>query len=308
MNRGIVFAGGTDWSVEFLNLLHKEGFNIIGVLAPPDSRKDRGQKVNVHELKTTAVKLDIPIFQPEKLSDPNFLQEFKKINPEIVVVVAYGKLFPKELLDIPDLGFVNFHPSLLPKLRGPSPIASAILEGYDETGISIMKLGEGMDNGPILMQEKVKINSRETAETLTRKLIDLGIKILPGTLNKYFTGEIIPKPQQNKGVSICKIIRKEDGKINWRNETAQQIDRKVRALNPQFKTFTFLNNNKRVNILESVGVDLEQKQPGIYKFTEENLIIGTKKGALLLSKLQVEGKKPISAEEFARGYPNGHFI
>lgn len=306
MNKRIVFAGGTDWSVEFLNTLIQEGFNIVGVLCPADSKKDRGQKLAVHALKTEADKKNIPVYQPDKLSDLNFLAEFKKTKPDLVVVAAYGKLFPKEILEIPPLGFINFHPSLLPKLRGPSPIQSAILEGFTETGVSIMKLGEGMDDGPILAQESISLDQLETTESLTVKLVQLGLKILPDVLKKYVHGEIVLKSQTQDSVTICKIIKKEEGRIDWANDPADQIDRKIRALNPQIKTFTFLNG-KRVNLLESVGTCNCTCKFGEYRILENKLAIGTKNNCVLIGKLQIEGKNPISAEDFLRGYPDGIF-
>ena len=307
MNKRIVFAGGTDWSVEFFTTLLEEGFKIVGVLTPEDNRQDRSQKNPAPALKIEAEKRKIPVYQPEKLSDPEFLKKFKTLQPDLVVAVAYGKLFPKNILEIPPLGFINFHPSLLPKLRGPSPIASAILEGHQDTGVSIMKLGEGMDDGPILAQKNVKIDLRETSETLTMKLVELGKKILPDVLKEYLDGRITLKPQIEKEATVCKMIQKEDGRINWQNETAEEIDRKIRALNPQFKTFTLLANNKRVNIVGSAGIAIEQMQPGSYKLIDKNLAVGTKKNILLINKLQVEGKKPISAEEFVRGYREDKF-
>jgi len=315
-SKRLIFAGGTDWSVEFIQVLLKKGFNIVGILSPPDNKKDRGQKLRTHLLKTEAKKLNISVLQPEKLNDPAFVREFKKIKPDLVVVVAYGKLFPKEILEIPPLGFVNFHPSLLPKLRGPSPIVTAILEGFEETGVSIIKLGEGMDDGPLLIQESVKIDPRETAATLNRKLINLGKKILPSLLEEYLSDKIVPKPQSKRGVTVCEIIKKEDGRIDWQKETAEQIDRKIRALNPQIKTFTFLKKNnqkKRVNILGSEGTSiitrLDVLPPGRYELVKSELAIGTKKNILLISKLQVEGKIPITAEEFVQGYgEDGYFL
>lgn len=288
---------------------------MVGILAPPDSKKGRGQDIQTHLLKKAARKLGVSVFQPEKLNNPNFLREFKKIKLDLVVVVAYGKLFPKEILDIPPLGFVNFHPSLLPKMRGPSPIASAILEGHEVSGVSIMKLGEGMDDGPILAQKAVRIDPRETSESLTRKLVNLGKKMLPETLKKYLvrTQHAVFLQQDNSKATYCRLLRKEDGHINWHEETAEQIDRKVRALNPQFKTFTFLKRNdqvKRANILETVGIyvgtghDPSQTKinPGQFKLSNGNLAIVANKDILLVSKLQVEGKNPISAEDFLRGY------
>jgi len=321
----LVFAGGTDWSVDFLETLLNEGFNVVGVLTPADRKKDRGQKVAANTLKAAAAKLNIPVLQPERLSDPDFLNKFKRFEPDLAVVVAYGKIFSKEILDIPPLGFINFHPSLLPKLRGPSPIASAILEGFSETGVSIMKLVEGMDDGPVLIQEKVKIDPRETTVTLTRKLVDLGKKILPKVLKKYLGLNVEThnyaslQKQDNTKATYCKIFKKEDGRIDWQKETAEQIDRKIRALNPQIKTFTFMKN-KRINILETQGFLVEPHnyaslpyynasllKTGEYKLSGENLAVKTKGDILLISELQVEGKKPTSAEEFFRGYGKGSF-
>jgi methionyl-tRNA formyltransferase len=308
MNKRIIFAGGTDWSVEFLETLLAEGFNVVGVLAPTDKRREREQKKTAHALKIAAEKKNIAVLQPEKLNDPNFLDKFKQLEPDLVVVVAYGKLFPQEILAIPPLGFINFHPSLLPQLRGPAPIICAILEGLEKTGISIMKLGEGMDDGPILFQQEVKIDPRETNETLTRKLVELGKKELPAVLKRYIEGKIIPQPQPEKGVTVCKLIKKEDGRIDWANETAEQIDRKIRALNPQFKTFNFLPDGRRVNILESAGISNLELPPGQYRLENNNLTVGTKSGALLISKIQLQGKNPITAGEFFRGYNKGVFV
>jgi len=328
MNEKIVFAGGTDWSVEFLDLLRKEGFSVIGVLTPPDSPKDRGLEVKINPLKLRAKKLNIPVWQPDKLDSPEFLAEFKKISPDLVVVVAYGKLFPPEILAIPPLGFINFHPSLLPKLRGPSPIQSAILEGFKETGVSIMKLGKGMDDGPILAQERIKINPRETAGTLTWKLTDMGKKLLPNVLKKYLvgtrrgaferaTGTFLQKQNENQA-TYCNIIRKEAGKINWQKESAEIIDRKVRALNLGIKVYTFLTKNgqkKRVNILESAGIigkqDIRDLPISHYQLFAKNnkkyLAVKAQKGILLVNRLQVESKKSISAEDFFQGYKEGKF-
>lgn len=316
MSKRIVFAGGTDWSVEFLNTLLKEGINIIGVVCSPDSKKDRGQKLATPALKAEAERSNIPVYQPEKLNNSNFVNEINKLKPDLVVVVAYGKLFPKEILEIPPLGFINFHPSLLPKLRGPSPIQSAILEGFGETGVSIMKLGEGMDDGPILAQKPVEIEALETTESLTKKLVELGKTMLPDVLNKYLSKDLFPVPQVDVEATYCKMLQKEAGKIDWENETAEQIDRKIRALNPQIKTFTFAEKNgqkKRVNVLESVGIlkdsqdSVRDETKGQYGLFNKNLSVTTKKDLLLVGKLQVEGKSPITPSEFVQGYSDGRF-
>lgn len=315
-NKRFVLAGGADWSVEFLDLLKKEGFLIVGILAPPDAPKNRGQKLSTHPLKRAAEKLGVPVFQPPKLLDNDFLGKFRKLKPDIVVVTAYGKIFPEEILKIPKFGFINFHPSLLPKLRGPSPIASAILGGHKETGVSIMKLGKGMDDGPILAQEKIKISPGETTPTLTRKLVGLGKKMLPEALKKYIKAygdekKILLKEQEHSQATFSKILKKEDGKIDWQKETAKQIDRKIRALNPQFKTHSFFKKNDkqvRINIIETLGIGKGSIAPGKIEITDNKLAIGTKKGILLVSKLQVECKKPQECRDFFQGYREGYFV
>jgi methionyl-tRNA formyltransferase len=190
----------------------------------------------------------------------------------------------------------------------------AILEGFTETGVSIIKLGEGMDDGPILVQKSRAIDPRETNATLTRKLVNLGKRILPKILKKYINGEIVLSPQPKEGVTVCGMVKKEDGRVDWQNETAEQIDRKIRALNPQFKTFTFLERNnqkKRVNILDSFGVFAEggfDLSPGQYKLSQDKLAVGTSKNTLLINKIQLEGKKAVFPDEFIWGYGKGRFL
>ncbi len=314
----LVFAGGIDWSVEFLELLFKEGFSVIGVLAPLDSKKDRGQQVSFHPLKLEAKKKNIPVLTPASLKDPEFISEFKKWKADVVVVVAYGKIFPPEILEIPSKGFVNFHPSLLPALRGPSPIPSAILEDLSETGVSIMKLGAGMDDGPVFDTQKVNITKYETATTLTQKLLLVGKTMLVKVLEQYLLDNLKPISQKKQGISYSKIIRKEEGKINWKKDTAESIERKMRAFEGTIKVFSTLsknNNVRRVNFLKSEGVvkvsTREKMKIGEYRLYQKNkenfILIKTKKDFLLISKIQVEGKNPVSPEEFLRGYEGGRF-
>ena len=315
----LVFAGGTPWSADFLKLLICEGFLVVGTLTKPDSKKGRGQKMASNLVKEEAQKLKIPVLAPLSLKDPQFLSEFKKWQADLVVVVAHGKIFPKEILDLPKKGFVNFHPSLLPALRGPSPIASAILEGLSETGVSIMKLGVGMDDGPVFLRKKVKIVRGETTETLTKKLIAVGEKMLVKVLKDYLDGNLKPVPQTKKGVSFSKIILKEEGQVDWKKDEAKLIDRKIRAFGGSIKVFSNFSKNdktKRVNFLESGGVvksqDKKKMKVGEFEITTKNqqksLLIKTKKDFLMVAKLQVEGKNPVFPEEFEQGYEGGKFV
>ena len=317
----LIFAGGIDWSAEFLKLLLQKKYNLVGVLLPPDNRQGRGQKNQISPLKKLALVNNLPIWQPEKLSKPQFLANFQKAKPDLVVVVAYGKLFPPAILKIPTLGFLNFHPSLLPLLRGPSPIQSALLQGLKETGVSIMKLEAGMDDGPILEQKKIKIAPHENNQTLTQKLIDLGEKILPRNIDKFVRAHEKPVPQNHPEATFCRIIHKEEAQIDWSKDSAITIDRKIRAFAGWLKVFTFFTKNNlklRLNLIESAGVVSSKNLPDLHsgvgscqlwKREKINyLAIQTKKDTLLISQLQVEGKKIISASDFWQGYTDSHFI
>lgn len=314
----LVFAGGSDWSVEFLDFLKKENFSLVGVLTKPDEKKNRGQKIVSNQVKNKALEFGIPVFTPHSLKDPEFVEKFKKIKADLVVVVAYGKIFPPEILAIPSKGFLNFHPSFLPDLRGPSPITTAILKGQKETGVSIMKLGPGMDDGPVLKQQKVKIQASETTQSLTQKLIKIGKKMLVRVLIEYLENNLTPKEQPKKGVTYSKIISKEMGKVNWENDSAREICNKIRAFDGSIRVFSsFLKNgkSKRVNFLVSGGVlkgqNREKMNAGEFEIINQKqkkfLAVKTKKDFLLISNLQVEGKKPISAEEFLVGYGHVQF-
>ena len=312
----IILAGGVDWADKFFDLLLNMGFEVPGIITTPDKKMGRGLKSFPPYLKTYAQKRNIKVWQPKKINDPDFLKEVELISPDLVLVIAYGKLLPKEFLNIPRLGCLNFHPSFLPQLRGPSPIQSAILKGLEKSGITIFKLDEGMDSGPIVVQEEITLSPRETAVTLTEKAVSLGIKLLNSSLLPFLEGKIVPKPQKGKA-TYCQVITKKDGEIQWHNELAAGIDRKVRALEGWFKVFTNLNIrgiSKRVDIIKTRGVVSKDGiilAPGEYSSFQKNsnvyLAIGTKENILLVESLKVEGKNELSAKNFLLGYKEGKF-
>ncbi len=314
----ILFAGSSDWSIEFLDLLIKKNFKVVGLLTPPDKKRGRGQKVVTSPIKQFALDNGLPVFQPEKLGTEEFIQELKKLKPDLVFVASYGKFFPKKILEIPAFGFLNFHPSMLPEFRGPSPIQSAILSGNKTTGFSFMRLTEGMDDGPVIFQKEVRIKPRETSVTLAEKLVFQGkkelIKILKGYLEENINFQ--PKKQKKKGVSLSKMFSKEDGRINWRDETAEEIDRKIRALNPQINTFCFWENEptqNRILLRKSLGFAKDfNLNYGEYKLLrrKKNIILAikAKEGVVLINKVQIEGKKECSANDFFHGHPKGKMI
>lgn len=216
-------------------------------------------------------------YEPVAIND---FKKIKKLKPDLVVVASYGKIFPKEILKIPQYGCLNVHASLLPKYRGPSPVQTAILNGDKETGVTIFLMDEKIDQGPILAQREWEIaNSKINYRELLKKLANLGAKLLVETLPKWIAGKIKPNPQDDLRASYTKLLKREDGKIDW-TKPAQEIERQVRAFHPWPGAFTF-HKGKRIKILEA---DI------------------SKNNKLVIKKLQPEGKKPMTAEEFKRGH------
>lgn len=311
----VLFAGSSDWSKEFLDLLLQKNFRVVGLLTPPDSRQGRGQKIVISPIKQFALEKGLPVFQPAKLGTEQFTQELKKLRPDLVFVASYGKFFPKKILEIPSFGFLNFHPSMLPEWRGPSPIQSALLFGRKTTGFSFMRLTEGMDDGPVIFQKEVRIKPRETSVTLAEKLVMQGKKELINILKDYLEDNVDfqPRSQRRKGVSLSRIFSKEDGRLDWRNETAEEIDRKIRALNPQIKTFCFWENEGtkiRIILNSSFGLAKDfNLNYGEYKLLRRKknivLAIKAKEGVVLIDKIQAEGKKECSANDFFQGHQKG---
>ena len=225
----------------------------------------------------------------EKGYKPAVVDDFRKIKnlkPDLVVVASYGKIIPKEILKIPKYGCLNVHGSLLPKYRGPSPIQTAILNGDEETGITIILMDEKIDHGDVVANSKFKIqNSKLTYEELLKELANLGAKLLSETIPKWITGEIKPEPQDESRASYTKILKREDGKIDW-SRPVSEIEKKIRAFNPWPGAFTFIKKNNKVIRVKILEAELP------------------KNNKLIIKKLQPEAKKPMSFEEFKRGYPN----
>ena len=289
----IIFMGTPDFAAPALKQLVSNNYEISAVITAPDKPIGRKQEVTPPPIKKLALQYKIPVLQPEKILNsswpkPDLKSQILNLNPDLIVVSAYGKIIPKEILDIPQYGSLNIHPSLLPKYRGPSPIQFAILNGEKITGATIMLMDEKMDHGPILAQEKIEIPSDETSQTLHDKLAQLGADLLIKTIPQYVQGEIKPKPQDEKNASYTKILTREDGKIDWR-KSAESIERQIRAFTPWPGAWTI--DGKRLKILKAKVVD-----------KKDGLTFKTKRGYLLLEMVQPEGKKTMSGEEFIRGY------
>ena len=273
-NLKTIFLGNPEFALPSLEALIKENYQIAGIITSPDKPVGRKQILTPPPVKVLAKKYNLPVYQPK---DKNELLEIvKKLQPDLAVVVAYGMLLPKEVLDIPKYGFINVHPSLLPKYRGAAPIQAAILNGDEKTGVSLFLIDKKMDNGPILARRELKspiLNSKFLI--LSNELAKIGADLLIETLPKYINGEITPLPQNNSQAIYTKKIKTEDAFIDLAKDNPIEMERKIRALNPEPGTWT----------LQQV-----QGKPMRMKILEAELTADWK---LKLKKIQYEGKKPV---------------
>jgi methionyl-tRNA formyltransferase len=283
MRKRVVFFGTPEIAVPSLEALSKD-YDVVAVVTKPDTPVGRKKKLTPPAVKVAALALGIPVLQPkslkpEKKSGSAAIAQLTELAPDVCVVFAYGKILPPDVLDIAPYGCVNIHPSLLPVLRGPSPLQGAILAGLPETGVSIMLLDEEMDTGPILLQEPFTLDPRETAETLHDKAAVLSAQVITRALDGYLAGELMPQPQDSSQATYCRLIKKKDGEIDW-SHSAEDIDRQIRAFTPWPGAFTVVDG-LRIKIVKA----------------------HVEGGQLILEMVQPEGKKPMSYEDFQRGYP-----
>ena len=298
----IIFLGTPDFAVPSLKRLYgNSNFKIVGVITKPDKPAERGLKLQESAVKVEARNLKLPCFEPANKKE--LTEIVKELNADFAVVVAYGKIIPQETLDLLPNRILNLHPSLLPKYRGASPIQSAILNGDIETGTTIMLIDADLDHGPILAQEKLKIETDETAETLHDKLSKLGADLLERTLNDYFRGNVKPIPQDDSRATFCKQLEKEDGQIDW-NKSAIEIDRQVRALNTWPGTYTTFKNQTIKILHTTVGANGSSPTPiGEFFLQNKKLTVNCgENSGIIIEQIQPAGKKIMSGEEFARGY------
>jgi len=305
-----IFCGTPEFALPVLKKLQKTPWiEICCVVTAPDKPAGRGQNLCSPPVKKLAQSLGLPILQPIKLKKA--LSRFYFLQPEIIVVAAYGKIFPQELLEMPFYGCLNLHPSLLPKYRGPSPIQFALLNGEKETGVTLMKMTEKMDAGPIYAQSKTKIKPNDTSLTLSQRLAQRSAWLLLKTLPKIIQNQITPQPQDETQATYTKLLTKEDGQIFW-NKPAEEIEKQIRAFSYWPGSFTFFKDKKglirRLKIHQAkivTWLDLSTQRNYGEVFSNENkeLLVQTGDGCLCLEKVQLEGKKPVSGREFLKGYP-----
>lgn len=311
----IVFFGTPLFAKEFLEALHADqDISVSGVVTQADKPMGRKKILTSPATKKFALENDIPVFQPTKLKDPEFLSKLSKLEPDLFVIVAYGKIVPDEILNIPKLGSINVHPSKLPKYRGPSPMQAAIAAGDKSTAVSIMLIDDKMDHGPLLSQIDIDLVNDETPESLTKKVVKVGAPALIDSLKKYVAGDLKPKEQDHEKATICKLLSKEDGKIDW-SEPAKIIEQKLRAYTPWPGVWTVFEE-KTIKILAASPSQHTRSKalcyssisgggsisPGEVKIIEKELFVGTGTSPIKITELQLEGKQKTTAEVFLNGY------
>lgn len=306
----ILFMGTPDFARESLEAVYNADYEILGVVTNPDKPKGRGMKMVASPVKEFALEKGLTVYQPEKVrKNEEFIEKIKSLNPDVICVVAYGKILPKEILEIPKYGCINVHGSLLPKYRGAAPIQWAVLNGDKETGVTTMYMDVGMDTGDMILKEKVEIGEDETTGELWDRLSKIGGKLLVETLKQIEDGTA-PREKQGEDFTMAPMLNKEMSKINWGEQTAQNIKNLVRGLNPIMGAYTFLDEKKikfwKVDIAkqdEIIADNIEILRNGtvILSNPKEGLFIKTKDGILKVLEIQGENAKRMSIGDFLRG-------
>lgn len=299
----ILFMGTPQFAVTPLEQLVLSQFPVVAVYTQPDKPAGRGRYLVPSPVKQAALALKLPVVQPASLKKAEVVAQLADFHPDVIVVAAFGQILPLSILDIPRYGCINIHPSLLPRFRGASPVAAAILAGEEFSGVSLMLMDSGLDTGPILSQKSVPISAQDTTGSLTLKLSQIAAQLLPEVLVRWKRGEITPQPQNEAEATYSALITKEEGEIEW-HSSAADIWRRVRAFQPWPGCYTSWRG-KRLEIIEAVPL------PGKETFTVGQVVAPNKEGAafgvntgdglLGVLKVQLEGKRAMPAIEFVRG-------
>jgi len=300
MDTRVVFMGSPDFALPTLTAL-ADGTNVVGVVTQPDRPAGRGRKVQPPLVKTLAHKLGLSIFQPFSLKDTEAINQLKSLNPDVIVVAAFGQILREDVLLIPPFGCLNVHASLLPRWRGAAPVQAAIL--YDDiTGVTIMKMDRGLDTGPILSQRSMPIPKDMTAGLLAARLAQMGADLLVDTLPKYIQGEIQPTPQDDVDATYAPKLNKVDGLLDF-DQPAEFLARQVRAYHPWPGTFQFFGD-VRLKVFRAHAEEASDVTIGQRYIVDEHPAWGTVKGLLVLDEVQVAGKARLPGDEFLRGTKN----
>ena len=299
----VVFMGTPDFSVPTLQKIIDEKHEVVAVVTQPDKPKGRGKAMQFTPVKELAVKYGIPVYQPQRIKkNEEFYETMKALNPDVCVVVAFGQILPKEILDLPKYGCVNVHASLLPKYRGAAPIQWAILDGETESGVTTMMMDVGLDTGDMLLKEVIPLEEKETGGSLHDKLSEIGGELLIETLKQLEAGTITRTPQGDAKSNYAKMLTKDLGKLDFQRP-AVELERLIRGLNPWPSAFTSLHG-KTLKIWDAnvVDADCDAKPGEVIAVEKASFTVMTGSQALEVMELQLEGKKRMTTEAFLRGY------
>lgn len=303
MNPKILFMGTPLFAVPSLKALAEAGCNIAGVVTQPDRPKGRGRKVVPSSVKSCALELGVDVYQPDRVRDQEFLDTFREIAPDMVVLAAFGQILPKEIIDLPRFGCLNVHPSLLPRYRGAAPINWALINGDEKTGVTIMLMDEGVDSGDILLQEEVPIDPEDTFDDLHETLSTMGAELLVRAVRGVVDGTVTGVPQDPSLVTLAPRLERDVGHIDW-NDDPEKIVNLIRGLSSQPGAYGFLGD-KKLKIFHAVAGKEKssgEKEPGTPgRMMEAGLQIATRDGHVYLQDVQLEGKKRMLIEAFLRG-------
>lgn len=312
----IVFMGTPDFAEESLKAIYEAGYEIVSVVTNPDRPKGRGMKMIPSPVKEFATEKGLRIFQPEKVkNNEEFVKELKALQPDAICVVAYGKILPKEILDIPPYGCINVHASLLPKYRGAAPVQWAVLNGDKITGATTMYMDVGMDTGDIILKESVEIGEEETTGELWDRLKVIGGKLLVETLRQIEKG-IAPREKQGEDYTVAPMLSKDMAKIDWNSKNAEELKNLVRGLNPIMGAYTFWKGKKikfwKVQVVEEDKIQVEnlsflKNGTVILSDPKEGIYIKCKEGILKVLEIQGENSKRMSIQDYLRGNPIQEF-
>ncbi len=302
----IIFMGTPDFAAESLKAIYEAGHEILSVVTNPDRPKGRGMKLIATPVKQYAQEKEIKIYQPQKVKgNTEFIEEIKSQKPDVICVVAYGKILPNEILEIPKYGCINVHASLLPKYRGAAPIQWAVLNGDKNTGVTTMYMDTGMDTGDMILKEEVQIGEYETTGELWERLSKIGAKLLVKTLKEIEAGTV-KREKQGTDYTMAPMLEKSMAQIDWENQTAEQIKNLVRGLNPIMGAYTYVNDKKikfwKVE-LKPITEEIAKKENGtvILADCKKGLEFKAKDGIIKVIEIQGENGKRMKAEDYLRG-------
>lgn len=297
----IVFMGTPDFAVGALEHLIRAGHEIVLCVTQPDKPKGRGKELAAPPVKECAVKHGIPVFQPVRIKTLESVEYLKNYTADVFVVAAFGQILSSEILNMPKYGCINIHASLLPMYRGAAPIQWAILRGEEKAGVTIMQMNEGLDTGDMLLKDELILSEDETADSLHDRLSELGAKLIVTALDKLEKGELIATPQPEGETFYARILKKEDGLIDW-TKGANEIERTIRGLYSWPAAYTFLDGKKLILVKGKVVAENTKEHPGVVtEVTKNEIVVQTGEGQLQILKIKPQGKKEMTVHDFLLG-------